>query len=236
MHAKEPTNEFSLKETSVVCPKCNYIFSTAFLSGAPEITKDTRIEADLNRSYPDAKFRAAMVTMCPGCQFTWWFTSFNMHPYNTKLVPQSPKTEYSKLFAHAILCGRQMKAHRYDLALLALEGYRCTAESGKADKRWLELAATELIAALEAEQFASMTAYYHYLLGEIYRKLSFFQKAIQHFDQVTNISRLPQELVDLQRAKAFARDSEPATLPPHLVELLYCSEEELEANSLLKVS
>lgn len=233
MHTQKPTNEFSLKETSVVCPKCNYIFSTAFLSSAPEITNETRIEADLNRVYPDAKFRAAIVTMCPGCQFTWWFTSFTMHPYNPRLVPQSPKTEYSKLFAHAILCGRKMNAHRYDLALLALEGYRCTAESGKADTRWLELAATELIAALEDEQYSSLIAHYHYLLGEVYRQLKFFQKAISHFDQVTYESRLPQELVDLQRAKAFARNAEPQALPPHLVESLFMSDEE---DSMLKVS
>ncbi len=126
-----------------------------------------------------------------------------------------------------------MDAHRYDLALLALEGYRCTRESGKADTRWLELAVTELLAALADEQYVSLVAYYHYLLGEIYRQLKFFQKAISHFDQVTSVSRLPQELVDLQRAKAFARNAEPQALPPHLVESLFMSDEE---DSMLKVS
>ncbi len=221
------TNDFKLRDVSMVCPSCNTAFATTVLEDAPAITPETPMEADMRRPYPHAQARATTVAMCPTCHYCWWAVNFKPHSYNPRLIPRTPKIEYAKFFAHAIFSGRQRHCHPFDLALLALNGYWCSREEGQAEVRWLKLAAKDLEAALIGkDDHATNYAYYHYLLGEIYRQIRDFALAIAHFKQVTPISMVPMELVERQLKLAEAQNDQPAVLPKHLVREIFCPDTE----------
>src|SRR5215470_2289115 len=95
--------EFTLRQTTMVCTVCNSMFSTPCLATMPNITRDTVVEADLHRVLPDPAIRAALIAMCPACGYTWWVTAFRTHLFRPELVPPAPLVEHPKKFAHAVL-------------------------------------------------------------------------------------------------------------------------------------
>lgn len=214
--------EFTLRQTTVVCPACNSMFSTPMLMTMPEISQDTIIEADLHRVLPDAAIRAALVAMCAACSYTWWITAFRPHMFKPSLVPATPLVEHAKKFAHAVLSGRQNNAHSLDLALLALNGTWCAREAGQAHERWLDLAGQELEKALRDDSWEGNRGYYNYVMGEICRQVGDFRGALRSFAKVGPASRLPRELVERQKMMATSGNASPAVLPPHLVAEMFC--------------
>jgi len=217
-------NEFVLRDTTLLCPTCNSMFCTKTLGSSPEITRDTEVEADLHRVLPDAAIRAAFVSMCPACGYAWWVQAFQTHPFDSRLLPRPMSLEYPKRFAHAVLTGRSNGSHNLDLALLALNGYWCSREAGNAETRFLELAHHEMDNTLKLADWEGNRGYYHYVMGEICRQLRDFKAAILHFEKVTPISDIPQELLDRQKVLAISGDSEPARMPEHIVELMFVEE------------
>jgi len=215
--------EFTVRQSTVVCPACNSMFSTATLVTMPNITRDTMVEADLHRVLPDPAIRAALVAKCAACDYTWWITAFKTHLFNAALVPASPIIDHPKKFAHAVLTGRQNQAHALDLALLALNGCWCAREAGQPHDRWLDLSGQEMEKALRDQEWQGNRGYYHYVMGEICRQGGDFKGAVRNFEKVDAASRLPSELVERQRVLAVSGDSRPAVLPPHLVEILFCA-------------
>lgn len=214
--------EFTIRPTTVVCPVCSSMFATPALVTMPNITKETQVEADLHRVLPEAAIRAALVAMCPACNYTWWITAFRPHMFKPALVPPTPILDHPKKFAHAVLTGRQNEAHPLDLALLALNGCWCAREAGQPHERWLELAGAELEKALKDNAWSGNRGYYHYVMGELCRQSGDFKGAVKQFNLVGPESMLPKELVERQKVQAVSGDAAPALLPPHLVEMLFC--------------
>ncbi len=216
--------EFVLRDTTLLCPTCNSMFGTKTLSSSPDITCDTPVEADLHRVLPDAALRAAFVAMCVACGYAWWVQAFQTHPFDSKLLPKPLALDYPKRFAHAVLTGRSNGSHSLDLALLALNGYWCSREAGNAEIRYLELAHHEMDNTLKMDDWEGSRGYYHYVMGEICRQLKDFKAAILHFEKVTPIANIPQELLDRQKVLAISGDSQPAIMPKHLVEVMFVDE------------
>lgn len=198
------------------------MFATPSIVRMPNITRDSKIEADLHRVLPDAAIRAALVAMCPACSYTWWISSFRPHLFKPGFVPPTPIIDHPKKFAHAVLTGRQNQAHALDLALLALNGGWCAREGGNPSERWLELAGGELEKALKDNSWDGNRSYYHYVMGELCRLSGDFKKAVNQFNLVGPESMLPKELVERQKVLAVSGNDAPALIPPHLVEMLYC--------------
>ncbi|MBI4534479.1 MAG: hypothetical protein HY711_11090 [Candidatus Melainabacteria bacterium] len=220
--------EFTLKQTTVVCPACNSLFSTPVLVSMPDITQATVIEADLHRVLPHQSLRSSLVAMCAACNYTWWVTAFKTHLVKPQLVPATPASECPKKFAHAVLTGRQNQAHCLDLALLALNGYWCAREAGEPHERWLDLSGQEMEKALKDTQWQGNRGYYHYVMGEICRLVQDFKGAVANFVKVGPQSMLPLELIERQKVLSTSGDHNPAILPVHLVELMFCPNRQLE--------
>jgi tetratricopeptide (TPR) repeat protein len=218
--------EFTLRQAIVVCPTCNVSFCTPQLTHMPIITASTPVETDLHRILPNGAIRAALVGFCRGCGYAWWITSFK----TKALLPDTltadeysmERLQYPRKFASAFVTGKKIDASARELALIALNGGWCARETGLGTDRWLELAAEELERALADKSTIGNRGYYHYIMGEIYRQLKDYEKAISHFNRVNYHSRLPRELVLRQKVQATAGDSSATRLPPYLVELLFC--------------
>lgn len=198
------------------------MFASPTIVTMPTISRDTPVEADLHRVLPDAAVRAALVAMCPACNYTWWVTAYRPHLFKPQLVPPTPLVDSPKKFAHAVLTGRQNQAHALDLALLALNGCWCAREAGQPHERWLDLAGAELEKALKDPEWKGNRGYYHYIMGEICRQSGYFKGAIEHFGAVGPSSMLPRELVERQKVHAVSGDAKPVRLPPDLVETIFC--------------
>ncbi len=218
--------EFTLSQAIVVCPTCNASFCTPQLTNMPIITSTTPVETDLHRILPNGAIRAALVGFCKECGYAWWITAFK----TKSLLPDTltadeysmERLQYPRKFASAFITGKKQGVSSRELALLALNGGWCAREAGLATDRWLELAAEELQKALADKTMTGNRGYYHYIMGEIYRQLKQFDKALSHFNRVNYHSRLPRELVLRQKVQTTAGDSGPTLLPPYLVELLFC--------------
>ncbi len=213
---------FTVKAIAILCRQCKSMFATEMLSTLPAVTPETQIETDLHRVLPNARFRAALLAMCPACNHTWWTTSFQAHFAKAEFVPAAPQVDHARKFAHAVLTGRQSNAHSLDIALVALNGLWCARESGQSCARWVNLAGRELEKALRDESWRGNRSYYHYIMGEICRQAGYFKGAVAHFGKVGPESRLPEQLVQRQKVQAIAGDSQPARLPPYLVKAIFC--------------
>ena len=222
--------DFALRQTTLVCPACNSLFSSPTLVTMPNIYRDSVVEADLHRVLSDAAIRGALVAMCPACSYAWWVTAFNTHLFKPGLVPFSPQIDHPKKFAHAVLSGRQNQAHSLDLALLALNGCWCAREAGQPHERWLDLAGQELEKALKDENWHGNRSYYHYILGEVCRQLKDFHGAVRNFNKVGPAAMLPAELIDRQKVQAISGDHAPSVLLPHLVEAIFLPNRQSAAN------
>lgn len=218
--------EFVLRQAIVVCPACNVSFCTPQLTHMPIITGDTPVETDLHRVLPNGAIRAALIGLCKDCGYAWWITAFK----TKALLPDTltadeysvERLEYPRKFASAFVTGKKNRCGSRELGLLALNGGWCAREAGLTHDRWLELAAEEMEKALADKSIGGNRGYYHYIMGEIYRQLRHFEKAVSHFNRVNYHSRLPRELVLRQKVQATAGDASPTRLPAYLVELLFC--------------
>jgi hypothetical protein len=226
--------KFIVSDTSVICPACGVPFATAQVTSMPEITRETKVEADLHRVLPHAFVRASLIAICPACIYTWWSTAFSPHYVVPDLLVDSPEIEYPKKFAHAVLTGRNTGAHPLDRALLALNGCWCARETYigagpdqeenyKADnERWLTLAAQELDEALSDNNWKGNRMRYIYLLGEVLRQLSNFSESERCFKAVNaRRAMLPSDLIEHQLMLTRAGNALPTELPPHLVEAIF---------------
>jgi hypothetical protein len=218
--------EFVLRQAIVVCPSCAACFCTPQLTHMPIITSETPVETDLHRVLPNGAIRAALVASCKDCGYAWWITAFK----TKALLPDTltadeysmERLQYPRKFANAFVTGKKNKCGSRELGLLALNGGWCAREAGLGHERWLELAAEEMEKALEEKSVAGNKGYFHYIMGEIYRQLRQFDKAVSHYSRVNFHSRLPRELVLRQKVQATAADCAPTRLPPYLVETLFC--------------
>lgn len=225
--------DFHIRAESVICPACNVVFATPNIAKMPNLTRDSQVEADLHRVLPDPFIRAAFIAICPACIHAWWFSAFAPHYIIPDLVPETPDVELPKKFAHAVLTGRKSGAHALDRATLALNGCWCAreayAQAGTLDSeeyaadnvRWLTLAAQELDEALRDQDWNGNRNRYMYMMGEILRQLGDFGSAMKYLEAVDRRSRLPRQLVEHQKQMTAASQSQPVTLPPHLVEEIF---------------
>lgn len=212
---------FVLSPKTLVCPTCEEVFATIAIANMPNITVETKIEADLHRVLPDAAFRAALLAMCPSCSYTWWVSSFKPHFLLPQMAPDAPIVEHTKKFAYAVLSGRKTGAHSLDTALLALNGAWCAAEEFQPTEKWLTLARQDLELALADEEWNGNRGRYQYILGEVLRQLGDFHGAVRLFNQVDRRSLLPKDLVDRQRAFAINGNSAPQELEHHHIEMIF---------------
>jgi len=224
---KEAT-EFVIKDTSVVCPVCQYPFATANLDRMPNLVAESSVSADLHRVLTDPAVRGALIAVCPSCTYAWWISAFRPHHFVPDLLVPSPPVEYSKKFGLAIVSGRKHKEPLLDMAILAMNGYWCAREEvatgiGNASEipRWLKLAVQELKAALEHESWQANTSRFSYILGELYRQMGDFHHAVSYFQVVDRRSLLPRALVEHQIAEAKSGNSEAVLLPPQMVEEIF---------------
>jgi hypothetical protein len=218
--------EFTLRQAIVVCPACEKSFCTPQLTHMPIMNCDTPVETDLHRVLPNGAIRAALIGSCRSCGYAWWITSFK----TKALLPDTltadeyslERLQYPRKFASAFVTGKKDNASPRELALLALNGGWCAREAGLVNDRWLELAAEEMEKALGEKSMGGNRGYYHYIMGEIYRQLKQFEKALSHYNRVNYHSRLPRELIVRQTVQATAGDGSPTRLPSYLVESLFC--------------
>ena len=220
--------EFLIKDTSVICPSCDYPFATPNLDTMPNLTADTPVEADLHRVLADPAARGALIAVCPACTYAWWISAFSSHHFVPDLLVPAPPVEYSKKFGVAIVSGRKTKEPLLDMALLAMNGYWCAREEvaagiGNASEiqRWLKLAVKELKTAMEDASWQANTSRYNYILGELLRQMSDFHGAVSCLQAVDRRSLLPRELVDHQISLAKAGCADPILMPPRLVDEVF---------------
>ena len=222
------TPEFVLKESSLVCPDCDYPFATLDLVSMPNLVAESAVEADLHRILDDPAIRGALIAVCPACTYAWWISAFRSHHFVPDLLVPAPPIEYSKKFGVAIVSGRKHGEPLLDTAILAMNGYWCAREevaagTGNATEigRWLKLAVKELKTAMEHESWQGNTSRYSYILGELLRLMGDFHGAVSYFQVVDRRSLLPRELVEHQIAEAKSGNSKPVLLPPRLVEEIF---------------
>lgn len=211
---------YSLKLTSVICPKCELTFATP-VAKMPKLSRDSRVETDLHRVLPDAAIRASLIAMCPECVYTWWLSAFKNHYFLPEMLPDTPPVDNAKKFGHAVLSGRKNGAHSLDRAIIALNGYWCAREDFQPAGKWLELAARELYEALNDDSWNGNRGRYQFIMGEVLRLMGEFHDAVRFYDLVDRRSVLPRELIDHQVEQAKNGDSTPTLLPPHIIEDIF---------------
>ena len=218
------TNEFIIAKITVVCPMCSNMFATDYIEHMQDLSINSKVEADLHRVIDDKMVRTALLSMCPACLYTWWFSSFKTHYMLPQLVVDAPSISCSKKFAHAILSGRQFNAHALDTAVLALNGWWLARENDEPAKsvwNWLELSIIELEKALADTTINFNKSRYSYILAELLRQSQDFAKALTYFKQVDKRAMLPTQLVDSQFKLAIDKDSTPKFLSPALIEQIF---------------
>lgn len=216
-----PMKLYTLKQSTVICPKCELTFATTQVAKMPKIALDSRVEADLHRVLPDAAIRASLIAMCPECVYTWWLSAFAPHFMLPQMVPDSPPIDNAKKFGHAVASGRKFGAHSLDRAIVALNGYWAAREDFQVADKWLELAARELDEALNDDSWAGNRGRYQYIMGEVLRLMGDFHGAVRFYNSVDRRSVLPKELIDHQIISAKSGDSTPTFLPPHIIEAIF---------------
>lgn len=211
---------YSLKLTSVICPKCELTFATP-VAKMPKLSRDSRVETDLHRVLPDAAIRASLIAMCPECLHTWWLSAFQTHYFLPEMVPDAPPVDNAKKFGHAVLTGRNNGAHSLDRAIIALNGYWCAREDFQPADKWLELASRELYEALNDDSWDGNRGRYQFIMGEVLRLMGEFHDAVRFYNLVDRRSVLPAELITHQIEQAKNGDSTPTLLPPHIIEEIF---------------
>ena len=220
--------DFTLISARAECPACSANFVTAVVSGNSKVTTKTRIETDLHRVHTSSAFRAAGIGMCPDCNYCWWLKSFGL---KTFFSPQEQELQQPLLsttaqdlqrFNQAFRCGKQQNANHLALALIAINAQWCAQDGGLAGQQWLETAGQELSKALRNPTSRIDRGFYHYLLGELCRRQSDFQGALDNFDKARSGARLPSELIVRQKVQARSGDASATLLPVYLIEELFC--------------
>ena len=212
---------YTLRRICVICPKCEVVFATTQVARKPNVSIESKVEADLHRVLPDGVIRASNLATCPECIYTWWLSSFAQSFVLPQMAPDAPPVENSKKFGHAVLTGRKENAHALDTAMVALNGYWCAREDHQNADKWLELVVKELEKALADESWFGNRSRYNYIMGEMYRLKGDFHSAVRLFNQVDRRSVLPKELVDHQIHQAKIGNSKPVLLPPHIIRAVF---------------
>ena len=211
---------YTLKQTSVICPKCDLTFATP-VTKMPKLAVESLVEADLHRVLPDAAIRASLIAMCPECVYTWWLSAFAPHYMLPEMVPDAPPIDNAKKFGHAVLSGRNQGAHSLDRAIVALNGYWCAREDFQPADKWLELASRELHEALSDDSWFGNRGRYQYIMGEVLRLMGEFHDAVRFYEEVDRRSVLPKELVVHQIDEAKKGNAKPIMLPPHIIQDIF---------------
>lgn len=220
--------DFTLISATAECPACSRSFVTSVVSGVSPVSKSTVIETDLHRVYSSSAFRAATIGMCRECGYCWWLKSFLFREFfnpESEHLPEpvaSKPSEDMRRFATAFLCGKQHKANHLELALIALNAEWCAQDTGIVENRWLEIARDELQKALRNPSSRIDRGFYHYLLGEMCRRLGDYKGALANLDKARAGARLPEELIVRQKVQARSGDSSKTSLPGYLIESLFC--------------
>src|SRR5437868_11685596 len=113
---------FVLKDRSVVCPECRIVFAVRALVDLPPVTDADIIEADMHRVLPLAGLRAAMIAVCPECNYADWVPKFPVSIINPLLVMPAADVPHSSKFAMAVKYAREKNIHLLDIAYIAIIG------------------------------------------------------------------------------------------------------------------
>jgi hypothetical protein len=93
---------YILKDRSVICPDCGCVFVTPCMLELPPVTEYDAIEADLHRVLPSSELRAALIAVCPDCDYATWTARCKPSNLNPEFLPDSQQIQHSKKFAMAV--------------------------------------------------------------------------------------------------------------------------------------
>ncbi len=217
----ENTEGYLLRKSPVVCPECSSIFATSCLVELPEVTELDIIEADLHRVLSDPVFRAALIAVCPDCEYAGWAARFGPSIISPHLLPSEADLEYSKKFAMAVKCARKKGENSLDIAFIALNGLWCQREAGQASELWLELAAFEQDKGLKEEILPPDAGLDHLVMAELWRQLRQFERAAEELDLAARDEFIPGELIAHQKMLCRSLDAAPTVLPPQIIRRVF---------------
>lgn len=217
----ERVEGFILKDISVSCSSCHCSFATPCLLALPPVTEYDIVEADLHRVLPSSELRAALIAVCPHCQYASWTVRFKLSSLNPEMLPDAPQMAHSKKFALAVKFARQQPTEPLDLAFIALNGLYCAREAGEDSELWLELAAYEQSRGLEQEGLIAPTGQDYLVMAELWRQLGSFERAIEAYEKASEDEFIPRDLIAQQIALAQTGNTEPTVLAPYVVREIF---------------
>jgi hypothetical protein len=212
---------YVLRDISTICSGCSLTFASSCLVSVPPVTEYDNVEADLHRVLPDPSLRAAMISICPDCGYAGWSARFRRSTLNPEILPDPVSIEHSKRFALAVKSARARGMDTLDIAYIALNGLYCVREAGEDDQLWLELAAYEQSRGMAGELLLPLTGQDYLIMAELWRQLRRFDEALTNYDLAAADEDMASELIAHQKMLAVAGNSDPTTLPPYLVRILF---------------
>jgi hypothetical protein len=215
------TEGFVLRECSIVCPECKSVFATRVLQDLPPVTESDTIEADLHRVLPHPGLRAALISVCPFCNYADWATKFGPSKINPALVEPAQDIQHSRRFAMAVKHARAKELHPLDIAYIALNGLYCAREAGELADSWLELCVYEQSRGLHPDVVLSETGTDHLIMAELWRQTRCFDRAVAEYQKASEDPTISPELIRHQIMIARAGDSSPTVLPPWMVRIIF---------------
>ncbi|HEY9792998.1 MAG TPA: hypothetical protein V6D22_21530 [Candidatus Obscuribacterales bacterium] len=222
---------FVLRDRSVICPKCKAAFAVRALVDLPPVTDADIIEADMHRVLPLAGLRAALLAVCPECNYADWVTKFPVSIINPILLPQAADVPHSSKFAMAVKHARAQGIHPLDIAYIAVNGLYCAREDGEDADAWLELCVFEQHRGLDPDNIIVETGSDHLMMGELWRQIGAFDKATEEYAKAGMDGSVPVELIRQQTTIARAGDTSPTVLPPWMVRLIFPEAAELAVST-----
>jgi hypothetical protein len=218
---------FVLRDRSVVCPECQAVFAVRVLVDLPPVTDADIVEADMHRVLPLAGLRAALLAVCPECNYADWVAKFPVSIINPMLLPEAAEVPHSSKFAMAVKHARAKGIHPLDIAYIAVNGLYCAREAGEDVNDWLELCVFEQHRGLDPENIVVETGSDHLMMGEFWRQIGTFDKAVEEYAKADMDGSVPIELIRQQTTIARAGDRSPTILPPWMVRLIFPEAAEL---------
>lgn len=214
--------EFRLDEAVVVCPNCQAGFVTSILVHTPDLSGQDTVEADLHRVFPDAEIRGALLSVCADCKYCAWTSQFKPANVKPELVKREPQIDATKKFALAVKWAREKKYHHLDIGFIALNGLWCSREAGEDDSLWLELTAIEHEKGLkQSPSRPEEEGYLHLALGEVYRQMRQFEKALKEYEIALADTSINREILQHQIGLAQRSISGVTPLPHRIVKELF---------------
>src|SRR5579883_388129 len=189
------TEDFILKDCTVVCSECKSLFATRILQDLPPVHESDIIEADLHRVLPDPGLRGALIAVCPYCQYAAWAGSFTGSLIRPDILLPQTQWQSSRKFALAVKHARNKGLHPLNTAYIALNGLYCARESGESDDSWLELCVYEQSRGLQSNEITGESAVDHLVMAELWRQISSFERAIAEYKRAAAYNTLPEDLI-----------------------------------------